>query len=62
MNYMKVLKFGGSSVANAANIKKVAAIIANSQDKQWVIVSALGGITDQLLQIGYLASTGNEAT
>ncbi|MBS1639686.1 MAG: bifunctional aspartate kinase/homoserine dehydrogenase I [Bacteroidetes bacterium] len=58
---MKVLKFGGSSVANAQNIQKVAGILQNSSYKKMVVVvSALGGVTDQLLQAGYLAANGNE--
>lgn len=59
---MQVLKFGGSSVKNAANINKVIAIINEKvkQDKTIVVVSALGGITDILLQCSKLASEGNE--
>ncbi|MEO6915472.1 MAG: bifunctional aspartate kinase/homoserine dehydrogenase I, partial [Chitinophagaceae bacterium] len=59
---MKVLKFGGSSVANADNINKVAAIIgeASSADSIVVVVSAMGGITDLLITCGTLASKGDE--
>lgn len=58
---MKVLKFGGSSVANADNIKKVVAIINQPKYKESVvIVSAFSGVTDQLIQIGKDASEGNE--
>ena len=60
---MQVLKFGGSSVANAANINKVIAIIKEKAAKYKivVVVSALGGITDILLQCSELAAQGNEA-
>lgn len=60
---MQVLKFGGSSVANAANINKVIAIVKAKSltDKTIVVVSALGGITDILLQCSKLAAEGNEA-
>ena len=60
---MQVLKFGGSSVKNAENINKVIAIVNEKikQDKTIVVVSALGGITDILLQCSNLASEGNEA-
>jgi aspartokinase/homoserine dehydrogenase 1 len=60
---MRVLKFGGTSVANAENINKVAAIVKNksSEAKTVVIVSALGGVTDLLLTAASLASEGNEA-
>ncbi|MCL2375057.1 MAG: aspartate kinase [Firmicutes bacterium] len=39
---MKVLKFGGTSMANADSIKKVAAIIKADKDNKFVIVSAPG--------------------
>ena len=57
---MKVLKFGGSSVANATNIKQVADIVAGGKGAQLVIVSALGGITDQLILAGEMAAQGIE--
>jgi aspartokinase/homoserine dehydrogenase 1 len=59
---MQVLKFGGSSVANAENIKKVMAVLKNKTagKKTIVVVSALGGITDLLLKCSQLASEGQE--
>ena len=59
---MQVLKFGGSSVANAENIEKVVNIIQQraAGKKTIVVVSALGGITDTLLNCGTMASLGNE--
>ncbi|HVF80428.1 MAG TPA: aspartate kinase, partial [Flavisolibacter sp.] len=58
---MQVLKFGGSSVANAVNIKKVKDIIEQrAKDKKTIVVaSALGGITDNLLQCGELAANAD---
>ncbi len=53
---MKVLKFGGTSVANPENIHKVKSIIANSDSPQAIIISAFGGVTDSLLDISHLAS------
>jgi bifunctional aspartokinase / homoserine dehydrogenase 1 len=60
---MQVLKFGGSSVANATNIQKVIAIVnqAMGRQKTVVVVSALGGITDLLLQCAHWAAEGQEA-
>ncbi|HEY4337167.1 MAG TPA: bifunctional aspartate kinase/homoserine dehydrogenase I [Puia sp.] len=60
---MQVLKFGGSSVANAENIGKVIAIVrqALTRDKTILVVSALGGITDTLISAGTLAAAGDEA-
>ncbi|MCW3081982.1 bifunctional aspartate kinase/homoserine dehydrogenase I [Segetibacter sp.] len=59
---MQVLKFGGSSVANAENIEKVVTIIQqkSTEEKTIVVVSALGGMTDLLLECGALASMGDE--
>ena len=60
---MQVLKFGGTSVANADNINKIAGIIkiATSKDKTIVVVSALGGVTDLLLQCGALAAKADQS-
>src|SRR5688572_20858645 len=59
---MQVLKFGGTSVANAENINKVVAIVreAITKDRTVVVVSALGGITDLLLAAAALAAESNE--
>ena len=59
---MQVLKFGGSSVANAENIKKVIAVLKERTlgKKTIVVVSALGGITDLLLTCSNLAAQGHE--
>ena len=59
---MRVLKFGGTSVANAENIEKVIEIVKEKIDDEVliVIVSAFGGTTDALLECGRLASEGNE--
>src|SRR5665213_949801 len=56
---MQVLKFGGTSVANAKNINGVVAIIENAvknDAETIVVVSALGGVTDALLEAATLAS------
>jgi aspartokinase/homoserine dehydrogenase 1 len=59
---MQVLKFGGTSVANAENISKVVAIVKKTikKDKTIVVVSALGGVTDLLLNAAASASSGDE--
>lgn len=57
---MKVLKFGGTSVANAENIQKVVNIVKRSNDPQIIVVSALGGITDLLINVGTLAEKSDE--
>ena len=45
---MKVLKFGGTSVADSKSISKVISIIKSNEGSLLVVVSALGGITDLL--------------
>ncbi len=57
------MKFGGSSVANAANINKVISIVLESQkesDNLIVVVSAFGGITNELIKLTTLASKEND--
>ncbi len=55
---MKVLKFGGTSVGSVENIEKVISIIemASQENRIAVIVSAFGGVTDQLIHAGNLAA------
>lgn len=55
---MKVLKFGGSSVADPGIIKKVIEIVEASGKNTLVVVSAFKGITDQILRISEAASKG----
>ena len=59
---MKVLKFGGSSVATSESISKVINIVKESSfnNNIAVVVSALGGVTDLLLKAGELACEANE--
>ncbi|WP_289040763.1 bifunctional aspartate kinase/homoserine dehydrogenase I [uncultured Zobellia sp.] len=58
---MKVLKFGGTSVANASNISLVKNIVANTEAKKTiVVVSAFGGVTDLLLNAAHLASSQSQ--
>ncbi|MEP0214605.1 MAG: bifunctional aspartate kinase/homoserine dehydrogenase I [Cellulophaga sp.] len=57
---MKILKFGGTSVANANNIELVKNIVKNSTEKTAVVVSAFGGVTDLLLKAAELASIHQE--
>lgn len=55
---MKVLKFGGTSVANAQNITLVKNIVSDvNADQTIVVVSAFGGVTDLLLQTADFASS-----
>ncbi len=57
---MIVCKFGGTSVADAAAITRVVDIIAGKREhRPVVVVSALGGATNQLLDIAHKAATGD---
>jgi aspartate kinase len=54
-----VCKFGGTSVGDAEAIARTASIIAGRRDRQpVVVVSALGGTTNQLLQVAEQAAKG----
>lgn len=60
---MKIIKFGGSSVANPENIQKVFAILQSKlkQHEIAVVFSAFGGVTETLLTIARLAREGDQA-
>ena len=58
---MKVLKFGGTSVGSVASIRQIQQIIARESEDCVVVVSALGGITDQLLHAAQLALQTDDA-
>ena len=59
---MKVLKFGGTSVGSVASILSLQKIVEKEAKHQpiIVVVSALGGITDQLIATSQLALKGDE--
>ena len=48
---MKVLKFGGTSVGSAERIKNVAALITEDGKSKIVVLSAMSGTTNTLLEI-----------
>jgi len=56
---MKILKFGGTSVGTVENVKRIGEIVLNQKDKIIVVVSALGGVTDQLLSMAQNAASGS---
>ncbi len=57
---MKVLKFGGTSVGSAENIRRVKEIVEGQDGDVIVVVSALGGITDKILNAAKMAVLGTE--
>ena len=56
---MKVMKFGGSSVGTPDSIKRVRQIVKAVDEPAIVVVSALGGVTDKLLNISKIAAQGD---
>ncbi|MCL4846850.1 MAG: aspartate kinase [Acidobacteria bacterium] len=62
---MRVLKFGGTSVADAGAVRRLLAIVAREREAAregpLVVVSALAGVTDRLLAVAGRAGAGDEA-
>jgi aspartate kinase len=58
-----VMKFGGSSLANASRIKKAARIVERSTvgNKIVVVASAMDDVTDRLLEVGEIAQKGENS-
>jgi aspartokinase/homoserine dehydrogenase 1 len=56
---MKVLKFGGTSVGTADSILRVKSIVESVDEPVVVVVSALGGITDKLINTSKIAASGD---
>ena len=60
---MKVLKFGGSSVAQPDRIQHIAEILKGYHargEKFAVVFSAMGGVTDTLIHMARLAERGDQ--
>ena len=58
---MKVLKFGGTSVGKPGRMHQVASIITNNSTPKIVVLSALSGTTNNLVNIGELLSENKKA-
>ena len=57
---MKVLKFGGTSVATSESLSNVIKIVKNQKSAIAVVVSAFRGVTDLLIEMLSLAQSGDE--
>ena len=57
---MKVLKFGGTSVGSAESLTNVKQIVTACKGQVIVVVSALGGVTNQLIQMADLAEAHSD--
>lgn len=58
---MKVFKFGGTSVGSAAGLQNIRQIIGAESGRVVVVVSALGGVTDQLIAVSGMAAKADPA-
>lgn len=59
---MKVMKFGGSSVADAARIRSVVSIVSRQQaDETALVLSAMKGVTDLLITAATKAAAGDKS-
>ncbi len=56
---MKVLKFGGTSVGTVASLRNVKNIVESQPGPVVVVVSALGGVTDMLIDAARKAASGS---
>ena len=59
---LRVLKFGGTSVGTPENVQSVVSIlkIAAKQNRVVCVVSAFSGVTDKLIAVARLASSGDK--
>jgi len=53
------MKFGGTSVGSPHRMHHVASLITNDNEQKIVVLSAVSGTTNALVEIGHLISTGN---
>ena len=56
---MKVLKFGGTSVGTPARMKEVARLITENSEQKIVVLSAMSGTTNTLVEIADYLKKGN---
>src|SRR5438477_10870714 len=52
-------KFGGAALADAGSIRRVVSIIRDQPRPAVIVVSALAGVTDALLEAARLAAAGD---
>jgi aspartate kinase len=56
---MKIMKFGGTSVGKPERMHQVAQLITRDEERKIVVLSALSGTTNTLVQIGDALSAGD---
>lgn len=57
---MKVLKFGGTSVGSAENIRNVSSIIQNIEGGKLLVLSAMSGVTNRLVELSSKVEQGDK--
>ena len=57
---MIVLKFGGTSVGSVENFRKVAEIVNQVREDKIVVLSAMSGVTNTLVEIAHHLKTGDK--
>ena len=58
---MKVLKFGGTSVGSPERMKEVSRLITQDGEQKLVVLSAMSGTTNSLVEIAQYLYGGNKA-
>lgn len=58
---MKVLKFGGTSVGSVQGIRNVKNIISTISDKKLIVLSAMSGVTNTLVELSQAVKNNNDA-
>jgi aspartate kinase len=56
---MQVWKFGGTSVGKPERMKSIAKLVTENNDKKIVVLSALSGTTNALIEMGSASKKGN---
>ncbi|HLW20928.1 MAG TPA: hypothetical protein VKX33_11405, partial [Cyclobacteriaceae bacterium] len=57
---MKIMKFGGTSVGRPDRMRQVKSLILSDSEKKIVVLSALSGTTNALVQIGEAMAKGDK--
>src|SRR5688572_21621155 len=56
---MKVMKFGGTSVGKPQRMHEVAKLITTDTEQKIVVLSAVSGTTNKLVEISHLLASGD---
>jgi aspartate kinase len=58
---MKVMKFGGTSVGKPERMHHIASLITKEKEAAVIVLSAIAGTTNSLVEIGYLIAKGDRS-